>query len=183
MKPPTEPASGKPEVSLEEYRRSLLRRVKTSSGLVFHVKLLASALPFLKAARKHGLLEGERLDPLELAERTDRLLHEILSRQVVKPRIGVDLEWEEISDEDKLELFRTVVERLSFLRGRLGSLLNPSDSNPNATVSSQPTSRSLPKASQRNPSPAGLEAPPGLGSLQGEVKPAGASQPQRGDKA
>ncbi|RLI24724.1 MAG: hypothetical protein DRO52_05135 [Candidatus Hecatellales archaeon] len=151
-------------LSLEEYRRSLLRTVQAPSGLTYKVRILTSAVPLLKALKSHGLLEAESLDGVELAERTDSLLRELLPNLVVEPKLGEQLGWEEICDEDKLEIFRVAVEKLGFLRQGVWGESDSTRGGQSPPSGGRPPRGSLPQASKRGTSPAPMEAGARLGS-------------------
>jgi hypothetical protein len=94
---------------LEEYRRKTVKTITTPNGLTVKVRVLTSTIPFLKLVKKYGLEKPEQLDPLELAERSEKLQHELFKENVLEPKIDRDLGFDEIFAEDKAEIFNAIL--------------------------------------------------------------------------
>ena len=103
-------------VSLEEYRKRLVKTFVTRNGLNVKVKVLTSTIPFLKTVKRLGLEKPETLDLVELAEKTENLYHELFKEYLLEPKIDVDLKFEEMLEEDKIEIFQAIVGELTFFR-------------------------------------------------------------------
>lgn len=133
--------------SLSEYRRGLTKTIVTRSGLEFKVRLLTSPLTYLRLAKKYGLDRNvEDMDSVELAERADLLLRELLQAHVLEPRIvdnpqrENEIGFDELFDEDKTEIFNAIVEKFSFLRqssaNQVSRASQPCSSNQNLKLDS-----------------------------------------------
>ncbi len=103
-------------MTLEEYRKLLTKTFTTKKGLNVKVKVLTSAIPFMKLIKKYGLENPEKLEPVEVAEKTNQLYHELFKNYLLEPRIDQDIGFDEIFDEDKLEIFQAIVGELTFFR-------------------------------------------------------------------
>lgn len=102
----------KKPITVKEYREKLIRTIQTPSGLTWQVKTLTTPLPFLKLISKYQFENPDKLNPVEMMERSDQILKELFREYVLSPKIGDELPYEEILEQDKTPIFNTIMEKV-----------------------------------------------------------------------
>ena len=103
-------------MSIEEYKRKKFKTFTTSEGLKVTVKVLTSPLPLVKLIRKHGLDKTEKMDNVELLEKSEAFQKELFEKYMVSPKIGEEIDFEDIFDVDRAEIQNAICEKLQWFR-------------------------------------------------------------------
>ena len=103
-------------MNIEEYKRKKFKTFITGEGLKVTVKVLTSPLPFVKLLKKHGLEKPEKLSPEELLEKSEAFQKELFEKYMVSPKIGEEIDFEDIFDVDRAEIQNAICEKLQWFR-------------------------------------------------------------------
>lgn len=145
-------------LSLREYRAKLRETLESpTTGLKFKIRVLTSTIDYLSLAENHKIWapEFKDLPDIEKTRRFDNMLHEVLPKYVLEPKIVVDTEpkddelgFDELVEEDKVLLSNAILklmtagkEKAAFFRG-LTSQQGGSSSGEDVRSTPQPDSRS-----------------------------------------